>query len=133
MLAFLVETHKLAFAKGRAWSKEAFADLLDDKAVHLFYDDHGFLLARAITHEVEILTLAVKPEYQSRGIGKKLMARMIAHYGEVDYFLEVACDNHAAIKLYHHFGFVRVGKRVGYYRLADNTKLDALVFQKSAS
>jgi ribosomal-protein-alanine N-acetyltransferase len=46
-------------------------------------------------------------------------------------FLEVDGDNLAALKLYHRFGFVKVGERAGYYRRADGKPATALVMRRN--
>ena len=46
-------------------------------------------------------------------------------------FLEVDADNVPAIKLYHRFGFVKVGERAGYYRRPDGKPATALVMRRN--
>lgn len=91
----------------------------------------GFILARDLGGEVEILTLGVLPEMRRLGIGRALLDAIIAqagrrHIGSV--VLEVAADNKAARSLYGATGFVRVGARPRYY-LRDRTAIDALILR----
>ena len=94
-------------------------------------DPAGFILARDLGGEAEILTLGVLPEMRRLGIGRALLDAVIAqagrrHIGSV--VLEVAADNAAARSLYGRAGFVRVGARPRYYR-RDRTAIDALILR----
>ena len=48
-------------------------------------------------------------------------------------FLEVDADNVPAIKLYHRFGFIKVGERAGYYRRPDGKPATALVMRRNST
>ena len=73
-------------------------------------------LGRREPFEYEIHTIGVDPEYQGRGIGRRLLSDLlgVAEGGVI--FLEVRTDNEPAIALYESVGFVRVGVRKRYYR-----------------
>jgi [ribosomal protein S18]-alanine N-acetyltransferase len=73
-------------------------------------------LGRKRPFEYEIHTIGVDPEYQGRGIGRRLLSEtfMIAADGVI--FLEVRTDNATAIALYESEGFAKVGVRKRYYR-----------------
>ncbi|MGV0851758.1 ribosomal protein S18-alanine N-acetyltransferase [Mycolicibacterium phlei] len=73
-------------------------------------------LGRKKPYEYEIHTIGVDPAYQGRGIGKRMLADLLAEAGDGVVFLEVRTDNEPAIKLYESFGFVNVGLRKRYYR-----------------
>ena len=92
----------------------------------------GFVLGRRIAGEAEILTLAVDPPHRRRGVGAALLA------GAVDFareacaqamFLEVACDNAAALAMYAAAAFSEVGRRRAYYS-RPNGPVDALVLRR---
>jgi ribosomal-protein-alanine N-acetyltransferase len=88
----------------------------------------GFILARAIAGEAEILTLAVDPDLRRRGIGRALLAASLAlgaHGGASAAFLEVEVGNEAAIGLYERAGFALAGRRRAYYANGH----DALVYR----
>lgn len=92
----------------------------------------GFVLARAIAGEAEILTLAVDPDRRRRGLARGLMAAATAAAqaaGAEAMFLEVAADNAAAIALYRAGGFTQIGSRPGYYRRGEGAA-DALVMRR---
>ena len=92
----------------------------------------GFVLARAIAGEAEILTLAVDPAARRGGLGLALLAAAAAlaqENGAGAIFLEVADDNVAAIALYAKAGFAEVGRRRGYYLRPDGATADARVLR----
>jgi len=78
----------------------------------------GFLLARAIYGNLEVLKLGVSPQYQRQGIGTRLME---AAYEEGIYrgcrrcFLEVRKSNLVAIQFYSQHDFHMAGVRKNYY------------------
>lgn len=108
---------------GQAWSKEAFAEFFTsiNHWGRLFgwmafkkNTPCGFILARKIVQECEILTFAVKPEFQGKGIGRLLLNRLLEEMS-VPIFLEVATDNLPAIGLYESIGFEVLTVRHNYY------------------
>ena len=79
----------------------------------------GFVLSRHAADEAEILTIAVAPAFQRRGVGRLLMGEVIAraHADRIaSLFLEVDEANPAALALYRRLGFAPVGQRPDYYR-----------------
>ncbi len=126
--ADLAILHAAAFPK--PWDEAAIRDLLAGPGVFAFAAPSGFVLARAVANEAEILTLAVKPGARGRGLGRALMqaaaGRAVA-LGAQSLFLEVGTDNPAAMALYTGLGFARVGARKGYYE--SGSQGDALVFK----
>jgi len=94
----------------------------------------GFLLARAIAGEAEILTLAVDPPHRRQGLAAALVeaaAGAATATGAEAMFLEVAADNLAAIGLYKSASFERVGSRKGYYARPAGPAIDALVLRRA--
>lgn len=75
-------------------------------------------LGRTPPFEYEIHTIGVDPEYQGRGIGRRMLDELlnIADGGVVH--LEVRTDNEPAIALYRSVGFTQVGLRRRYYRIS---------------
>ena len=91
----------------------------------------GFVLARCVCGEAEILSIAVDPRSRRRGIARKLMETLIESLNEAqarDLFLEVDIANSAALGLYRGLGFVEAGRRRGYYAGAGGPS-DALVLR----
>ncbi|HRC40645.1 MAG: ribosomal protein S18-alanine N-acetyltransferase [Nostocoides sp.] len=78
----------------------------------------------------DIMTVAVAPEAQGRGVGRMLLqeleTRSIAR-GATAMMLEVRADNAAAIGLYERAGFELIRRRRRYYQPGD---IDALVMRK---
>ncbi len=84
------------------------------------YDLGGFALAQVAADEAEILTLGVKPSWQRKGIGLRLiegLRRAGRNAGAKSLYLDVAESNTAALALYRKGGFEVVGRRKGYYTL----------------
>jgi ribosomal-protein-alanine N-acetyltransferase len=75
----------------------------------------GFAVARLTTPgEMEILDVAVDPDFRRRGVARGLIQRLLEDYrGAV--FLEVRQSNLPARKLYHSLGFEVTGVRPDYY------------------
>ena len=91
----------------------------------------GFILARDLGGEAEILTLCVLPEMRRLGAGRALLDVVVAQAGRRQIgsiVLEVAIDNEAARRLYGAAGFVRVGLRPRYYWRVQ-AAVDALILR----
>ena len=61
----------------------------------------------------QVLSIAVHPEHQGRGIGQKLLSKGIEHLealGIRRIKLEVRPNNISALKIYEKFGFRTVGE-----------------------
>lgn len=68
--------------------------------------------------EAHIATIGVHPQYRRRGIGQRILLRLIreaAARGSERVFLEFRPSNKAARALYAKFGFREIGIRRGYY------------------
>jgi len=82
----------------------------------------GFLVARAIVAEAEILNLCVAPEKRRSGLAEALLNTAVAELRRtrVDrLFLEVRESNTPAISFYEKHKFRQTGRRAGYYRDPD--------------
>lgn len=93
----------------------------------------GFLLARDLGDEVEILSVGALPEYRRQGIGAALLDAAAAEARRrqiASLVLEVAEDNGNARRLYAAQGYVQVGRRPRYYRRSTGTS-DALILRCS--
>jgi len=92
----------------------------------------GFILARDLAGEVEVLSVGVLPPWRRRGVGRALMDAVVAKAGcdgLGSIVLEVASENAAARRLYAAFGFVQVGRRPGYYRQSGG-RADGLILRR---
>ncbi|WP_319533272.1 ribosomal protein S18-alanine N-acetyltransferase [uncultured Cohaesibacter sp.] len=143
-ISVLTDIHAQCFARG--WSASEFQSLLADKLVDclvlrrssfLATDQiAGFVLARSVTDEAEILTIAVDPDHQNSGCGRQLMEGLMRKlYGDrvAKLFLEVDASNEPALSLYRGLGFEKVGERKGYYTSANDTPSLALIMQVNLS
>lgn len=78
----------------------------------------GYIVARMSAGELHINNVAVRSEFRGQGIGKALLARILAQgrkLGAAVAFLELRAGNSIAQSLYEKAGFVPVGKRRNYY------------------
>ena len=123
--------HKAAFAPERGWSAAEIVDLLDQKNVVAFERPGGFALVRTVADEAELLTLAVDPKRQRRGVADTLMRDWLSISQATYAFLEVAEDNRIALALYRKHGFAICGHRKRYYRRAGAPSVDAVLMQAS--
>ncbi|MCP5072055.1 MAG: GNAT family N-acetyltransferase [Rhodobacteraceae bacterium] len=131
--ARLAEIHAACFGVPRPWSQAEFADLLTLPDIFLCEAKSGFAVGRIAASEAELLTLAVLPEAQRKGIGSALLADFettAKQRGAEDLFLEVAADNYAAIYVYEAAGFVICGKRKDYYQSPKGPKISAVIYKK---
>ena len=113
----LAGIHVAAFA--RSWSADEFAALIADRTIFALAARRqpvfgrrrlvGFALLRTVADEAEILTIAVAPTEQGRGLGRQLMEE--------------------AMRLYRSLGFEVVGQRKGYYRASPSGEGTALVMR----
>jgi len=126
--AHLAQLHGLAFVDG-AWSKRAFADLLEQKTVTALGHQNGFILLQILPDGAEILTLAVHPDMRRCGLARRLMAHMMTALRPAQIWLEVAADNYPAQALYSGFGFIEYGRRRKYYKRAGNFPVDAVLMR----
>ncbi len=125
--AAMAAIHASAFPPGARWREESFAAQLALPGVFGLIDpEGGFILMRIVAEEAEVLTLAVAPAVQRRGIGRALLAEAMVRTraaGARRILLEVSEQNEAARALYGAAGFAEIGRRRRYY--ADGA--DALV------
>jgi len=119
-------------ANGAPWSEKSFQNELSHP--------HGFFLVGLemgvpiayggiwmVIDEAHIITLAVHNDHRRKGIGEKLMTKLLneaVKRGAQCASLEVRDSNEPAMRLYEKFGFVRAAVRKAYY--PDN-KEDAVI------
>ena len=122
-----------AMPQSSTWSAQAIGGLANGPGGFVATSLHGFALGRVVADEAELLMLAVDPAHQRSGQGQRLLGDFeaaAASRGARRAFLEVASANGAARRLYQRAGWRDVGRREGYYRLADGTKSDAILLEK---
>lgn len=92
----------------------------------------AFAVAMRAADEMQLLVIAVAPERQRAGIGRRLLDRLCADAraaGIARMLLEVRPSNAGAIAFYHRAGFAGIGRRRGYYP-ASTGREDAIVMAK---
>ena len=155
----LAKIHAQAMPEGRAWSTKAFADLLTTPGTFLTVHPSSlskyageregqspsstastqsaqnliaFALGRVTLDEAELLTLAVLPDHQGKGIGRQCLAdfEAMAHKNGAQHaFLEVAASNDTARALYQLNGWTKDGTRPNYYASTSGRE-DAILMSK---
>jgi ribosomal-protein-alanine N-acetyltransferase len=91
----------------------------------------GFIIFSPINPEAHILSISVKKEMQSKGIGTLLLNSMLDQCKVMNYkkiFLEVRASNIQAINFYEKIGFSKDAIRNNYYT---NNSEDALLMSLS--
>lgn len=93
----------------------------------------GFVLAREVAGESEILTIAVGEKVGRFGLGWRLMQAAIReakNRGGEAMFLEVDDGNAPALGLYRKLGFEKAGERPAYYTDEQGRRTSALVMRR---
>lgn len=108
----------------RPWTRAEYERELADPGRCFLYVavEHGATIAYCsfwrIFDEIHLNNFAVHPSWRQRGIGRALLAHVLAdaeRLGAPKATLEVRASNTAAIALYEAGGFRRAGLRRGYY------------------
>ena len=105
----------------KKWLKKDFFSFVSNQD-NIFILSHpkpvGYLKARVVRDEVEIISILIDKKFRQGGIGKGLLNKLlnIALKKKIhNIFLEVSVENQIAINLYKKFNFTKVGKRKNYY------------------
>ena len=118
------------------WSEAAFAEEIEagESRAWVVRDPAGapvgYLVARRVLDEVEILSLAVTPARRRRGLGSALVEHALAaENGWTSAHLVVRSDDAGAQAFYAGLGFRRVGRRPRFYRGG----IDAITMRREAA
>jgi ribosomal-protein-alanine N-acetyltransferase len=120
-----------------AWSIESFSREL---ALHfsrllvaqINLEFAGFALAWYIADEIQLLRIAVKPQYQRNKIGSLFIQHLIdLANNQNKIVLEVADTNTSAIKFYTTLGFYSVGFRKNYYRFDNAILMEKIIHHEN--
>ena len=146
----IAELHLQCFADGRggaAWSAASIVQVLSLPGSYAYLaaaapetaepvaapEPAGFLLARALSGDSEILSLGVIAAWRRLGTARALLRAALtraSQAGAARTLLEVAEDNMAARGLYAAEGFAIVKRRPRYYRRPGAAAATALVFTR---
>lgn len=116
------------------WSQKSFEELLGEEAFWFWVAKEseeivGYLVCQVVGSEAELHNIAVAREYQRRGIGKRLLIKLVEALRQkkvTELYLMVRASNNLAKNLYERFGFEKMGVRKKYYHSPDE---DALVYR----
>lgn len=125
--------HAAAFPDTRSWSAKEFSDLLESKLTCFVNRGDSFALGRVVGPEAELLTIAVPPLSQGKGLGRAILGQLEDAFksrGVTEVFLEVSERNLRAINLYRSEGYVDISRRESYYTHADGSRSDCLNMSK---
>ncbi|MDA8360569.1 MAG: ribosomal protein S18-alanine N-acetyltransferase [Gammaproteobacteria bacterium] len=92
---------------------------------------HGIMSIAA--GECHILNLCVHPDYQRRGLGRRMLSHLLdmaRARSARSALLEVRCSNQAAFALYDQLGFNQIAVRKDYYPGHGGRREDALVLAR---
>lgn len=92
----------------------------------------GYAIVMLAVDEAHLLNLSVAGKRQGMGFGARLLRHAMAsaqRLGARSLLLEVRPSNAAALDLYRHFGFTRIGLRKAYYPAPEGRE-DALVLAR---
>jgi ribosomal protein S18 acetylase RimI-like enzyme len=92
--------------------------LLDLNRLSDVSDVNGFLVARRVASDIEILNFAVHPDERGRGAGTALLNSALdwaRSFSAEQAILEVRSANQTALRFYEHHKFQVVGRRRNYY------------------
>ena len=121
-------------AHSHPWNAGQYRDSLESGHTCWIFrtDQHAIVACCVISRlfdEVEVLDVAVAPEWRRLGVGASLLQQIFSALPEdiARVLLEVRASNRAGRALYHKLGFSEDGRRKNYYPKADGTREDALL------
>ena len=112
------------------WENELEKDYVTGIGIYLNNSILGVCVLYKLFDEAEIRYLSVHPSYQRRGLGKKLIYKILKECKNKKIrriFLEVSLKNKQALRFYDYFGFKTISIRKKYYK--DGS--DALLKEKN--
>lgn len=90
----------------------------------------AFAICQTVLDEATLFNIAVAPEFQGKGYGKRLLSALILQLqqqGIQTLWLEVRESNHSAQQLYTQLGFNEVTIRKNYYPAPNGGRENAVV------
>ena len=137
----MAHLHSAAFPPAEAWSAKAFNELMELDSVLAFGIEGDLSLTslfvfQSAAPQSEILTFATAPSAQRKGHATSLLSgclKLLNQRGIHEILLEVAEDNRKARAFYERNGFRETGRRKGYYRRADGSRIDAILMSLTST
>lgn len=131
-LAVIMEIERSCFG-GDAWSKSAMlSELIAPHTKYFVFESDGLIIGYAglsklaASKTADVQTIAVIAAMRGKGIGKKLMQRLLSEasaQNATEVLLEVREDREVPKNLYQSLGFEIIDKRPGYYQPDNVTAL----------
>ena len=115
------------------WENELEKDYVTAIGIHLNKSIYGVCVFHKIFDEVEIRYISVHPSYKRKGLGKKLIYKILEKCKNENIkriFLEVSLKNKQACSFYDHFGFQTVSIRKKYYKDGSDALLKEKMLNK---
>ncbi len=140
----VLEIERISFPKKQAYSKSRFERYCQKHPESFIVAESenrvvGYTIGKPKNRSSKIISLAVKPDFRQKGIGRKLTNSLISLFkkrGAKAVFLEVRTGNKTAISFYKNLGFKILKEIKNYYRNGDNAysmKLPLHLNSRSAS
>ena len=117
-------------------SQKSMYHYLKEDKTHVFCNKISLAIIQVSGLEADLITIGVDPNNQRKGIGSRLLKLVSLYLKDLkvnNLFLEVACNNEAAIKIYTKFGFKACGIRKNYYPKYNGIESDASVMVSNVS
>lgn len=126
-LTSVMEIERVAYST--PWPESSFRGLLTRTDTYLIVAEIeepkgggpqivGYAASWAVLGQGELGNIAVKPQWQHKGVGRRLLESVVEAMREIrvtELFLEVRVTNLIAQRLYQSFGFRPIGIRQAYY------------------
>ena len=115
------------------WENELEKDYVTAIGIYLNNSILGVCVFYKIFDEAEIRYLSVHPSYQRRGLGKKLIYKILKECKNKKIrriFLEVSLKNKKALSFYDYFGFYTINIRKKYYKDGSDALLKEKMLNK---
>lgn len=116
------------------WSKGTLLNNQGEKYLNLKLVENSQIVAFAISQivldEATLFNIAVAPDFQGKGFGKRLLSELILQLQQKNVttlWLEVRESNQTAQKLYNSLGFNEVTIRKNYYPTPEGGKENAVI------
>ena len=115
------------------WKNELEKDYVTAMGIYFNNSILGVCVFHKIYDEAEILYLSVHPSFKRKGLGKKLIYKIIKVCKNEDInriFLEVSQKNKQALSFYDYFGFETISVRKKYYKDGSDALLKEKMLNK---